>query len=294
MDKQKKKKVLVSVIVVCAVILLCATGYILIKSLGIFSAGNTNKKVQESFAPDLTAGMTAPDGHPLVIPSIQPQTGATGTTGATVPPTTTSGGATTIITTTNNPVDFEGLMAYNPDVYAWIYIPDTNISLPVLQSPQDDNFYLDHDVYKDYSFPGAIYSQSKNNREFTDRVTVLYGHNMNDGSMFADLHMFGDEDFFHSHPYFYVFTKDRRLTYEVVSAHDYDDRHILNSYNFTDDKVFQEWLTNAKEPRSLYSNVRDSVKLDLNSKMLVLSTCTGSGDGRYLVQGVLIGDEKTK
>lgn len=294
MDKQKKKKVLVSVIVVCAVILLCATGYILIKSLGIFSAGNTNKKVQESFAPDLTAGMTAPDGHPLVMPSIQPQTGATGTTGATVPPTTTSGGATTIITTTNNPVDFEGLMAYNPDVYAWIYIPDTNISLPVLQSPQDDNFYLDHDVYKDYSFPGAIYSQSKNNREFTDRVTVLYGHNMNDGSMFADLHMFGDEDFFHSHPYFYVFTKDRRLTYEVVSAHDYDDRHILNSYNFTDDKVFQEWLTNAKEPRSLYSNVRDSVKLDLNSKMLVLSTCTGSGDGRYLVQGVLIGDEKTK
>ena len=192
----------------------------------------------------------------------------------------------------DNPVDFKEMREQNPDVYSWIYIRDTQISLPVLQSSVDDNFYLNHDWQKDDVFAGAIYSQSKNKRDYSDRVTVLYGHNMANGSMFANLFYFMDDDFFDSHRYFYVFTEDRKLTYEVVSAFEYDNRHILNSFDFKDDAVFQSWLDNAKNPHSLYSKVRDSVKLDLNSKMLVLSTCTDTGDNRFLVQGVLVKDEK--
>ncbi len=183
-------------------------------------------------------------------------------------------------------------MQFNPEVYSWIYIPDTSISLPVCQSKEDDNFYLSHDVYKDYSFPGAIYSQSMNKTDYSDRVTVLYGHNMANGSMFGNLHMFSDEDFFNSHPYFYVYTKDRKLTYEVISAHPYDSRHIMYSYDFSKDDVFKSWLDNAQNPHASFYNTRP-VSLNLNSKILVLSTCANSGDGRYLVQGVLINDEKT-
>ncbi len=112
-----------------------------------------------------------------------------------------------------------------------------------------------------------------NKTDYSDRVTVLYGHNMANGSMFGNLHMFSDEDFFNSHPYFYVYTKDRKLTYEVISAHPY-------------------WLDNAQNPHASFYNTRP-VSLNLNSKILVLSTCANSGDGRYLVQGVLINDEKT-
>ena len=93
----------------------------------------------------------------------------------------------------------------------------------------------------------------------------------------------------------YIYLEKRKLTYEIVSAYIYDDRHIMNSFDFKDNKVYSEWLKEALNPRSVTSNVRKDVSLNLNSKMLVLSTClNGGGDGRYLVQGVLIKDEQTK
>lgn len=197
-------------------------------------------------------------------------------------------------TVAEDPTHLEDYIKINSDIYSWIYIPNTNINYPVAQSRMDDNFYLEHDIYKNYSFPGTIYSQLCNGRGYNDRVTVLYGHNMLDGSMFADLHKFEDARFFNDNPYFYVYTEDRKLTYEIVSAYDYDDRHIMNSFDFRDDEVFQRWIDEAKNPRSLSSNVRDSAELDLNSKLLVLSTCQNYDSGRFLVQGVLIRDEKTE
>ena len=278
----KKRGVLITLIVVFGVILLCTGGYLLIKQLGIFSAGQTNRQVQESYAPDLQ-----PSYHLTIPPTVNTEPPSQAAVYATESPT-----APKPKENVNNPVDFAGLMRLNPEVYSWIYVPDTAISLPVCQSKEDDNFYLSHDVYKDYSFPGAIYSQSMNKTDYSDRVTVLYGHNMANGTMFGNLHMFSDEDFFNSHPYFYVFTKDRKLTYEVISAHPYDSRHIMYSYDFSKDDVFKSWLDNALKPHASFYNARP-VNLDLNSKILVLSTCANSSDGRYLVQGVLINDEKT-
>lgn len=176
----------------------------------------------------------------------------------------------------------------NPDVYSWITIPDTNVDYPVAQSMEDDNFYLDHDVEKNYSFPGTIYSQLCNSVTYRDRVTLLYGHNMLNGSMFADLHRFRDADFFDTHPYFYIYTHNSKLTYEIVTAFDYDDRHIPNSFDFKNDEVFESWLEQARNPHSLSAHTRDSSALNLDAKIVVLSTCQNSGDGRYLVQGVLV------
>ncbi len=268
MKQEQKRKLLITLIVVFALVIIGAVGYVVIKQLGLFSSEETYREVQQSYV--TTAAATA--AETITDPANTDETGFP----------------------VNNPIDFENLRAQNPDVYSWIDIPDTNVHYPVLQSTEDDNFYLDHDVYKNYSFPGAIYSQSMNKKDYSDRVTVLYGHNMLNGSMFATIYRFADAQFFEEHPYFYVYTADRKLTYEVVSAFDYDDRHILNSFNFNEDSVFSDWLTAAQSPHSLYSNVRTDVKLDLNSKMLVLSTCTNSGDGRYLLQGVLIKDEQTR
>ena len=96
-----------------------------------------------------------------------------------------------------NPINFDELSKLNPDLYAWIRIPNTAVDYPVAQSSNsDDNFYLHHNYLGNYEFAGTIYSQRHNSKDFVERVTVLYGHNMLNGSMFADLHKFSDEEFF--------------------------------------------------------------------------------------------------
>ncbi len=195
-----------------------------------------------------------------------------------------------------NPINFKSLHKKNSEIVAWIRIPDTNINYPVLQSLTADDFYLHRDVNKSAKYAGSIYMEYCNSSEFTDRVTVLYGHNMKDGSMFANLHKFENPDFFKKHRYFYVYTENEILTYEVVSAYNYSDKHIMNSYNFTENKVFKNYLEYILNPRSAVKNVRKKLdhKLTTDDRVLTLSTCLNIGDGRYLLQGVLVKDEYTR
>ncbi len=196
-----------------------------------------------------------------------------------------------------NPIDFASLRVENPDIYAWIYIPDTNVNYPVLQNPTDDSFYLKHDKDGNYSEAGAIYSQLANKTDFSDPVTVLYGHNMNSGGMFATLHYFENKDFFDSHQDMYIYTDGHILTYRVISAYQYDNRHILNSFNFTDKAVVQQYFNTVLNPDSLVKNVREGVQLSADSdKIVQLSTCTGDANHlvrRYLVTGELVSDQQT-
>ena len=193
-------------------------------------------------------------------------------------------------------VDFNELEEINPDVYAWIYIPNTNVDYPVARSSRDgdDSFYLEHNIYRQYQFSGMIYSEIQNQPDMHDRVTVMYGHNMLNGSMFASLHNFEDKEFFDNNNTIFVLTKDKRFTYLVYSAYTYDNRHILNSFFMKDDAVFQEYLETTLHPHSYNENVREGVELTTENKILTLSTCTnGASDTRYLVQGVLV-DERAR
>lgn len=268
---RKKNKIIIVLIVLFALIFVAVGGYLVFRIINSASAGDDYSKIASSYASNITATQATEN---------------TDNTNQTAESFTQP--------LAENPVNIPELQGENPDIYSWIYIPNTNVNYPVAQSAEDDNFYLEHDIYKGYSFPGTIYSQSCNKKDYSDRVTVLYGHNMLDGSMFASIHNFSDPDFFEENRYFYVYTEDRKLTYEVVSAYVYDDRHIMNSFNFLDDEVYAQWQQDALNPRSVSSNVRSGVELDLDDKMLVLSTClNGGGDGRYLVQGVLVKDEQT-
>ncbi len=192
-------------------------------------------------------------------------------------------------------LSFDELMDINSDIYAWIYIPDTNVDYPVARSADgDDSFYLSHNIYRQYQFSGTIYSEYQNATDFSDPVTVLYGHNMLNGSMFATLHYFTDEDFFDEHTTCFILTRDKIYTYLIYSAYVYDDRHILNSNNFDDEDVFRAYLDSTLNPRTYNGNVRDDVELDTDSRILTLSTCTsGASNTRYLVQGVLV-DEQSR
>lgn len=194
-----------------------------------------------------------------------------------------------------NPIDFAGLQKLNPDAYAWIYIPNTDIDLPILQASlsKDDNFYMHHDIEGEYDFKGSIYSQRANKKDFSDPVTLLYGHRMLDKSMFSNLHYFRDDKFFDENRYFYIYTPGHILTYEIVSAHQYDERHILNSFNFAEPEVFQEYIDYILAPKTMVANVRQGVTVTTEDHIVTLSTCTEGGSARYLVQGVLVNDERT-
>ena len=88
------------------------------------------------------------------------------------------------------PVKFGELQSVNPDVYAWITVPGTEIDYPILQHPSDNSYYLMHNIDGSYGYPGCIYTENLNSKDFTDNNTVIYGHNMKNGSMFAQLHKF--------------------------------------------------------------------------------------------------------
>ncbi len=193
-----------------------------------------------------------------------------------------------------NPIDFASLKAKNEDVYAWINIPNTKINYPVVQSKVDDNFYLNRSIDKKYLFAGMIYSQSCNSLDFFDPVTVLYGHNMKNGTMFQNLHKYQDAKFFDENDEFYVYTENRIFTYKVISAFKYDNRHIMNSYDFNDIEQLTEFQNTVLNPGGFIKNVRSGVELNEYSKILVLSTCINDRRSRYLVCGVMTGDEKTK
>ncbi len=196
----------------------------------------------------------------------------------------------------NHNIDWNKLHKKNKDVYSWIYIPDTKVDYAVVQPPKGENdlFYLDKNLDKDYEFAGSIFSERMNKKDYSDPVTVLYGHNMLNGSMFATLHKFKQHKFFKKHKQMYVYQPNRRLTYKIYSAYTYDDRHIMNSFDFSDSKTLKQYQKSTLKPKALDKNVRKKTILDSNSKILTLSTCTsGASNTRYLVQGVLVKDERT-
>lgn len=192
----------------------------------------------------------------------------------------------------NGDVNFTELWKINTDIYAWIKIPNTNIDYPILQTDGDDAFYLEHNYKKEYEFAGSIYTEKLNSKDFSDPNTLIYGHNMLNGTMFRTLHNFRDPDFFANNPYIYIYLPDRTLTYEIFAAYEYDDRHILYSFDFSDKDVYAEYLAYATNPTDSMMCNRREIEVTTDDKIVTLSTCLGNIDtSRYLVQGVLISDE---
>ena len=181
-------------------------------------------------------------------------------------------------------IDFAELQKKAPDAYAWIRIPDTRIDYPICQSETDNAYYLSHTAQKEDRFEGAIFTENYNSKDFTDPVTVIYGHNMKNGSMFADLHQFSDKDFFEKHPTFTIETADGRLNCRVFAAYTADNRHLLKNYDFNSREVYASYLKSIFQIKDMSANIDDTVTVTPDDRIVVLSTCTGDHSTRFLVQ----------
>lgn len=194
-----------------------------------------------------------------------------------------------------NPIDFATLEAINPDIYAWIKVPNTNIDYAIVQSPTDDTYYQTHDAEGVESVYGAIWTEMANSEDFTDPVTVVYGHRSDHDLMFSTLHDFEDSTFFADNEYFYIYTPGHIYTYEIISAFMYDTRHILNSFNFSEASEVSRYDDDITTARSIVSNKRDVTITDTD-KIVTLSTCMPVPYrlvGRYIVSGVQVNDQLT-
>lgn len=186
------------------------------------------------------------------------------------------------------PVKFEELQAVNPDVYAWITVPGTDIDYPILQHASDNTYYLMHNIDGSYGYPGCIYTENMNSKDFTDNNTVIYGHNMKNGSMFAQLHKFEDPDFFKENREVLIYLPDEVLHYTIFAAHIYDDRHLLYSFDFTDPEVYQKYLDSIFSTRDMSANIDKDITVTTDDQIITLVTCIGSQPtNRLLVQAVL-------
>ena len=186
-----------------------------------------------------------------------------------------------------SPVDFEQLQLTNPDVYAWITVPGTVIDYPVVQARDDMDFYLHRAWDRSSSYSGSVFSEPGRSKELTDSVTILYGHNMADGSMFGTLKRYRDENYRDEHREICLYTADGAYTYEVFAAVVYDDRLITAAYDLDTQEGVQDFLDSLAATRNLNSWVADDVTVTPEDRVLVLSTCTNSSSERYLVCGVL-------
>lgn len=195
-------------------------------------------------------------------------------------------------------VDFKALWEINTDICAWILVPGTQVDYPVLrreaaQEPYDD-YYLQHTVEGASGLPGSIYMEPCNAADFSDVNTVLYGHNMKNGTMFGSLHEFENDAFFDEQEYIYVAMPEKLFVYRIYAAVTYSDLHIMGNYDFENGEDFVEFLDSLVENRSMSDLFREDMEVAAEDKLLTLSTCVKGDDyKRFLVVAVLIDEVVT-
>ena len=184
-------------------------------------------------------------------------------------------------------VDFDALLAENPDTVAWIRLEEPAvISYPVVKS-RDNEEYLTKTFSANDNKLGAIFLDKRNHSSFTDKNSFIYGHNLKvGGEMFSQLNAYADEEFCKQHPYFYIYTPDGTTkVYQVFSAGVV--KAVAENYNldYDTDDDFLNYLELCKNS----SNYQVEADLNSGSRIVSLSTCTNVlEDERFLVQGVLI------
>lgn len=180
-------------------------------------------------------------------------------------------------------VDFDKLKSVNEDVVGWIYVdalPD--ISYPIVKG-KDNQTYLHQTYEKNYNFAGTIFVDYENSGDFSDCNTLVYGHNMKNGSMFGHLKKFREDDkLYKQDKYFWILTPERNYRYEIITAYTTG----VNSDTYTlfkgPGEEFEEYLETIKG----YSEIQtDDTDLTIKDRIVTLSTCTGNESTRFVVQG---------
>ena len=179
-------------------------------------------------------------------------------------------------------LNIDSLKEINPDTVGWICVENTNINYPIVQA-KDNEYYLHRDFNKEYSSLGSIFMDWKNNDTYIDRNTVIYGHNIKSGMMFADLKSIYNGSL-GKEIYIDIYTSTLNLRYKVYSSYmtDPEDYSINSGIVKADDE--QKYINEILKR----STIKYNVVPDKEDKLLTLSTCDSTGKKRILVHASLV------
>lgn len=170
----------------------------------------------------------------------------------------------------------------NNDFMGWIFIEGTQVNYPVMQTPHHPDYYLKKNFDKEYSDYGVPYIEEACAVGISNNI-VIYGHHMNDGSMFADLVNYYDKDYRDEHPLIQFDTISGFGTYEVVAAFKFDTNNETfryNEYVTMDEEDFKEFMTEVHKRQSYDTGI----DVEYGDELLTLSTCEYTyKNGRFVV-----------
>lgn len=179
-------------------------------------------------------------------------------------------------------VNFNILHDRNEDVVAWIYSPDTKINYPIVQA-DDNDYYLHRMLNGEWNAGGSLFMDWQNASDFSDLNTVIYGHHMKNGSMFASLCEYKDEKYYQEHPVMYLLTPDQDYRIELVAGYLTDGNSA--AYTFPMSRDQQEFFVENSRNQSTFTS---DVEVQEGDRLISLSTCSYEFSGaRYIVIGVL-------
>lgn len=180
-------------------------------------------------------------------------------------------------------VDLAALRQVNPDVVGWIRIPGTKIDYPLMQG-EDNDYYLNRTWEGRNNSVGSIFLEHLSNPDLTDFNTIVYGHNMKNGSMFAGLRKYTQAGYWEQHPYVYILSDAGVYRYEVFAAYKVPLDSPAYGLSFNQSETRINFLTYALEN----TEIQTGIIPELTDRILTMSTCSGAGHStRWLVQARL-------
>ncbi|MCL1982290.1 MAG: class B sortase [Clostridiales bacterium] len=174
-------------------------------------------------------------------------------------------------------IDFATLDSINPDIIAWLFIPDTPISYPIMRGP-DNNAYLRTTFDKKPNILGSIFQDYRNDADFADQNTVIYGHNTRNDTMFGSLKKYKQLEYAEQRTNIYVIRKSDVLVYEIFAVYETLATSDTYTIRFESDASFASYLQEmAAKTVTQVGSPPDS------GHIITLSTCTGGDQTMRLV-----------
>ena len=185
-------------------------------------------------------------------------------------------------------IDFDSLHEISQDAVAWLYCPDTEINDAIAQA-DDNNYYLKRLLNGTHANCGTLFVDYRNSPDFSDEITLIYGHNMKNGTMFASLIDYRNPGYYEEHPVMYLFTPEKRYQLELIAGYTTDTNDILYEVPATvADR--ESVLSHAEKVSSFISGVTAAPE----DRLVILSTCSYAyDDARYVVIGRLVEESVT-
>lgn len=180
-------------------------------------------------------------------------------------------------------VDFAALREINPELVGWLIIEGTGIDYPVVQA-ENNEYYLTHLFSGEENRAGCIFLNCGNASDFSDRNSVVYGHSLQNGTMFTELLEYKEQSFYEAHPTGLLLTSEKNYEVRFFSGFVSDGEGEAWNVGFPSEGAFCRWLDEAAE-NSAFTGGQIPTTSD---RVLTLSTCSYESSGaRFVLMGAL-------